>query len=436
MANVSAARLPKDFSRMDIKDLLGSNADSHQAPERRDSTFDLTASSDPHHTLHPTPSFPLPSSNAGPPILPSPAPSISSAPDYYHRRQSTPFPIKSEHPPASHPAWTREALQAAQWRDYHGYEASAAYSVPPGSTYSPNKRASSLDEHSSKRPKKIKGANQKWDAEEDARIIQLRGEGKKWAEISKRLPGRTEIACRLHFQNYLEKRGQWDEEKKTRLARVYERMRLEMWQPLAKELGVPWRSAEAMHWLLGEREIARRANTVPFALISGANTAGPQGEGNGRIAQANRMHDATIHFDPSDLAALQTGQSANGPISAFPYQHDVTTNGDAGHHARREYEGGNVSPTESNSVQIRNLDPQQSAQRDFPPMRDYASPDWQISTTASQLTRVMEAARRRHLIFFLKNHSPPAAVRKVIAAATSAMQATPANDYTPSQTLA
>ncbi|KAL9124563.1 MAG: hypothetical protein Q9217_006117 [Psora testacea] len=67
-------------------------------------------------------------------------------------------------------------------------------------------------------------------------------------------------------------------------------MRAELWQPIATELNIPWRTAEAMHWNLGEREIARRANTVPFSIVSGANTAGPQGEGNGRIAQSNRMH--------------------------------------------------------------------------------------------------------------------------------------------------
>jgi hypothetical protein len=45
----------------------------------------------------------------------------------------------------------------------------------------------------------------------------------KWDDISKRLPGRSSIACRLHYQNYLEKRGKWTEERKNKLARVYER---------------------------------------------------------------------------------------------------------------------------------------------------------------------------------------------------------------------
>lgn len=63
----------------------------------------------------------------------------------------------------------------------------------------------------------------KWSPEEDALIIELRGSGMKWDDISKRLPGRSAISCRLHYQNYLERRSEWDEERKNKLARLYER---------------------------------------------------------------------------------------------------------------------------------------------------------------------------------------------------------------------
>lgn len=63
----------------------------------------------------------------------------------------------------------------------------------------------------------------KWSADEDALIIDLRGSGMKWEDISKRLPGRSSISCRLHYQNYLERRSEWDEERKNKLARLYER---------------------------------------------------------------------------------------------------------------------------------------------------------------------------------------------------------------------
>jgi Myb-like DNA-binding domain len=63
----------------------------------------------------------------------------------------------------------------------------------------------------------------KWKHEEDEKIIRLRGGGMKWEDISKQLPGRTVISCRLHYQNYLERRSEWDEDRKDKLARLYER---------------------------------------------------------------------------------------------------------------------------------------------------------------------------------------------------------------------
>jgi len=72
------------------------------------------------------------------------------------------------------------------------------------------------DEHAAKK-------QSKWTPEEDNRIIQLRGRGTKWDDIANHLPGRSSISCRLRYQNYLEKRAIWDEEKKNKLARGYER---------------------------------------------------------------------------------------------------------------------------------------------------------------------------------------------------------------------
>jgi hypothetical protein len=63
----------------------------------------------------------------------------------------------------------------------------------------------------------------KWGQEEDNLIIELRGTGMKWEDIAKHFPGRSAIACRLRYQNYLEKRAVWDEEKKNKLARLYAR---------------------------------------------------------------------------------------------------------------------------------------------------------------------------------------------------------------------
>lgn len=41
-----------------------------------------------------------------------------------------------------------------------------------------------------------------------------------------------------------------------------------MWAKVAEEMAVPWRAAEAMHWQLGEADMARRAGVIPFSLAA------------------------------------------------------------------------------------------------------------------------------------------------------------------------
>ncbi|OHF00405.1 MYB DNA-binding domain-containing protein [Colletotrichum orchidophilum] len=167
----------------------------------------------------------------------------------------------------------------------------------------------------------------KWSPEEDALIIELRGSGMKWEDISKRLPGRSAISCRLHYQNYLERRSEWDEERKNKLARLYERYDLspilwkplwirivhpegkqtntearfkpEMWAKVAEEMAVPWRAAEAMHWQLGEADMARRAGVVPFSLTA-VNVDQPGG-GHRHSPSRGHMHTQSQPSLPRDI---------------------------------------------------------------------------------------------------------------------------------------
>lgn len=87
---------------------------------------------------------------------------------------------------------------------------------PPG----PNKRPPPDRPHASASPAKKQS---KWTAAEDASLIELRGRGMRWEEIASHLPGRSMTSCRLHYQNYLERKCPWDEEKKNKLARLYDR---------------------------------------------------------------------------------------------------------------------------------------------------------------------------------------------------------------------
>ncbi|KAI0137306.1 myb-like DNA-binding domain-containing protein [Xylariales sp. AK1849] len=131
-----------------------------------------------------------------------------------------------------------------------------------------------MPQHATESPAKKQS---KWSPEEDALIIDLRGSGMKWEDISKRLPGRSAISCRLHYQNYLERRSEWDEERKNKLARLYERFKPEMWAKVAEEMAIPWRAAEAMHWHLGETDMARRAGVTPFSLTPATSDNAQQG---------------------------------------------------------------------------------------------------------------------------------------------------------------
>jgi hypothetical protein len=39
-----------------------------------------------------------------------------------------------------------------------------------------------------------------------------------------------------------------------------------MWARVAEEMAMPWRAVEAMHWQMGEHEMAKRAGVTPFSL--------------------------------------------------------------------------------------------------------------------------------------------------------------------------
>lgn len=150
--------------------------------------------------------------------------------------------------------------------------------------------------HASDQPVKKQS---KWSPEEDALIIELRGSGMKWEDISKRLPGRSAISCRLHYQNYLERRSEWDEERKNKLARLYERFKPEMWAKVAEEMAVPWRAAEAMHWQLGEGDMARRAGVIPFSLA--AVNVDTNNNGHRNSPSRNHTHSQSQSGMPHDL---------------------------------------------------------------------------------------------------------------------------------------
>ena len=276
-------------------------------------------------------------------------PAVASATAY---GASPSYPVAGGIPP-------RQALPA-------GALQSRPRTIPPLTTTSmATKRG--MGPHSAESPAKKQS---KWSPEEDALIIELRGSGMKWEDISKQLPGRSAISCRLHYQNYLERRSEWDEERKNKLARLYERyvahrkillyvvvslaatgseeailyptntlvprrhsladypppssrFKPEMWAKVAEEMAVPWRAAEAMHWQLGEAEMARRAGVVPFTLSS----AGSNEAGGSRRSSPSRgythAHSGSLSRDPArygrgHMAAPLPGRPIPGRRESVP----------------------------------------------------------------------------------------------------------------------
>ena len=78
-----------------------------------------------------------------------------------------------------------------------------------------------------------------------------------------------------------------------------------MWEKISKEMQLPWRAAEAMHWQIGEIEMAQRANVPVFHL------AGQQGSG------ASHMGSISDGRPGSTSPSLGPGP----PSSAVSYSH-------------------------------------------------------------------------------------------------------------------
>jgi hypothetical protein len=163
------------------------------------------------------------------------APAASRAPSPRHHSHAITAPSSSGvSPPPQLAAPPQPLPETAPGKP--GLEADSGGSqVSPTSKGSQRPGSSGSAKHSmaamTKPPLVAAKRQSKWSAEEDKLIIELRQSGMKWDDISKHLPGRSAISCRLHYQNYLERRGDWDEERKNKLARLYERLATPVFSP-------------------------------------------------------------------------------------------------------------------------------------------------------------------------------------------------------------
>lgn len=84
-----------------------------------------------------------------------------------------------------------------------------------------SKRTASTSPQDSRQERKK--PSRQWSKADSEELLKLRTGGKKWDDIAARFSGRSNTACRLRYQNYLERRYPWTEEEKKALAQLYER---------------------------------------------------------------------------------------------------------------------------------------------------------------------------------------------------------------------
>jgi len=106
-----------------------------------------------------------------------------------------------------------------------------------------------------------------------------------------------------------------------------------MWSKVAEEMAIPWRAAEAMHWQLGEQEMARRAGVVPFSLSSAAIDPPPTRTRRASSSLSrSRKGSVSRQIPPPQLPSVEeltAGVPAYAPGPPFPPSRDLYRMGPA-----------------------------------------------------------------------------------------------------------
>lgn len=110
------------------------------------------------------------------------------------------------------------------------------------------------------------------------------------------------------------------------------RFKADMWAKIAAEMEIPWRAAEAMHWQMGEHEMARRAGVTPFTLTTTSTNHTSMSRVNSRSGPTSRP---SIEPGPRpgapqlpSLSELTAGLPAySQSVSNYPYSEPARTPG-------------------------------------------------------------------------------------------------------------
>ncbi|KAL8908317.1 MAG: hypothetical protein Q9171_005503 [Xanthocarpia ochracea] len=199
---------------------------------------------------------------------------------------------------------------------------------PPPSLSGPAasiKRTASTSPQESRHPNKK--PSRQWSEADSDQLLRLRGSNMKWEDIARHFDGRTSTACRLRYQNYLEKKHDWNDEKKKSLAVLYERHKQEMWTAIAEDLNIPWRAVEDMHWVIGQEDMV---NLAGGRLLHPDKSGGKQSPSGSRMPSVLPSSvgppSMQAQFVSTPMSTFSRNPSQAGAMSGKPLPL-VTTNG-------------------------------------------------------------------------------------------------------------
>jgi hypothetical protein len=102
-----------------------------------------------------------------------------------------------------------------------------------------------------------------------------------------------------------------------------------MWEKIAKEMQIPWRAAENMHWQMGEIDMAQRAN-VPVFHLAGQQPS-RAGALSDRVPSASPPSGSGV---PTSMSYSQTHSHSLPQVSMPPHQ-QITPAHSRIHHSDR-----------------------------------------------------------------------------------------------------
>ena len=94
------------------------------------------------------------------------------------------------------------------------------------------------------------------------------------------------------------------------------RLKPDLWNPIANELGLSWQECEALHGPRGQKKRARKANAIPFATAA----ADAEPRELRRVVQRDGTLESTEVFEGRDLTRIRSPS-----VSGYPHGHGPGT---------------------------------------------------------------------------------------------------------------